>query len=83
MFGMRIFFTTDIRDYTDANHERKRYYLFNLWDLWLFYSEKKNFYITRQLVTLNAANYCGSLCYSGDSFQNTRHPLITQIFVSC
>ena len=34
MFGMRIFFTTDIRDYTDANHERKRDYLFNLCYLW-------------------------------------------------
>ena len=39
--------------------------------------KKKNFYITRQLVTLNAASYCGSYRYSGDSFQNTRHPLIT------
>ena len=42
--------------------------------------KKKNFYITRQLVTLNAASYCDSLGYSGDSFQNTRHPLITLSF---
>ena len=42
-----------------------------------FYFEKKNFHITRQLVTLNAASHCDSLGYSGDSFQNTRHPLIT------
>ena len=49
----------------------------------VFYSEKKNFYITLQLVTRNAASYCGSYRYSGDSFQNTRHPLITQILVSC
>ncbi len=40
--------------------------------------EKTNFYTTRQLVTLNAASYCGSCDYSGDSFQNTRHPLVTQ-----
>ena len=30
--------------------------------------KKKNFHTTRQLVTLNAASYCDSLCYSGDSF---------------
>ena len=30
--------------------------------------KKKNFHITRQLVTLNAASYCGSYRYSGDSF---------------
>ena len=39
--------------------------------------KKKIFYITLQLVTLNAASHCVSLGYSGDSFQNTRHPLIT------
>ena len=49
----------------------------------VFYSEKKNFYITLQLVTRNAASYCDSYRYSGDSFDFTRHPLITQIFVSC
>ena len=46
------------------------------------FNSEKNFHITRQLVTLNAASYCDSLCYSGDSFESTRHPLITQIFVS-
>ena len=30
--------------------------------------EKKNFRTTLQLVTLNAASYCGSYRYSGDSF---------------
>ena len=39
--------------------------------------KKKNFHTTRQLVTLNATSYCDSYDYSGDSFQNTRHPLIT------
>ena len=39
--------------------------------------KKKNFHTTRQLVTLNAASYCDSLGYSGDSFESTRHPLIT------
>ena len=37
--------------------------------------KKKNFHTTRQLVTLNAASCCDSCDYSGDSFQNTRHPL--------
>ena len=45
-----------------------------------FYSEKKNFHTTRQLVTLNAASYCDSFGYSGDSFQNTRHQLIILSF---
>ena len=44
---------------------------------WLTTLKKKNFRTTRQLVTLNAASYCDSYGYSGDSFQNTRHPLIT------
>ena len=30
--------------------------------------KKKNFHITRQLVTLNAASNCDSFGYSGDSF---------------
>ena len=47
----------------------------------VFYSEKKNFYITLQLVTRNAASYCGSYRYSGDSFDSTRHPLITLALV--
>ena len=40
-------------------------------------TQNQNFHITRQLITLNAASHCDSLGYSGDSFQNTRHPLIT------
>ena len=44
--------------------------------------EKKNFHTTRQLVTLSAVSCCDSLCYNGDSFRFTRHPLITQISVS-
>ena len=33
-----------------------------------FILEKKNFHNTLQLVTLNAASYCVSYGYSGDSF---------------
>ena len=39
--------------------------------------KKKNFYITLQLVTHSVVMFYMPMSYSGDLFQNTRHPLIT------
>ena len=43
----------------------------------LLHLEKKNFYTTRQLVTLSVVIICASGNYTGDSFRCTRHPLVT------
>ena len=45
--------------------------------------KKKNFHTTRQLITRNAVSRCGITRYSGDSFQDTRHPLATRNLVTC
>ncbi len=81
--------TTDMRDYTDNSVLLCRGDIEMVKKIRMirdicgcFCSKKKNFRRTRQLVTLNAASCCDSLGYSGDSFENTRHPLITEIFVS-
>jgi hypothetical protein len=42
-----------------------------------FYSEKKNFHKTRQLVTLSIVKTYVSELYDGDLFRFTHHPLIT------
>ena len=46
----------EVKKDVDINHEK------------YINSEKKNFRTTLQLITLNAASYCGSYRYSGDSF---------------
>ena len=40
-------------------------------------NEKKNFYITLQLVTHSVVKIYVLEIYGGDSFRFTRHPLIT------
>ena len=67
--------TTDMRDYTDNSVLLCRGDIEMVKKIRMirdicgcFCSEKKNFHITRQLVTRSAASDCNSFGYRGDSF---------------